>query len=171
MECVPMGCHDDTMNHQLRQREEGWSLDHQDVDHHTFWPGYGDWHTHIPNPNQDLMKWQPQYPKGIVWHEPRIPETGAAPVPKQKGKQHQTTPASPQQLMIKTYQGNWSSIQKFKRNNDDQRLIKGSLEVKLPTIWTDGKAEVGRAREEKSRREKIREEKESEERRCRCVKR
>jgi len=31
-------------------------------------------------------------------------------------------------------------------------------EVKLPTKWTDGKAEVGRVREEK-RREKIREEK------------
>jgi len=29
----------------------------------------------------------------------------------------------------------------------------GNLEVKLPTIWTDGKAEVGRVREEKSRRE------------------
>jgi hypothetical protein len=27
-------------------------------------------------------------------------------------------------------------------------LIEGSLEVKLPTIWTDGKAEVGRVREE-----------------------
>ena len=25
-------------------------------------------------------------------------------------------------------------------------LIEGSLEVKLPTIWTDGKAEVGRVR-------------------------
>ena len=50
-------------------------------------------------------------------------------------------------------------------------LIKGSLEVKLPTIWTYGKAEVGRVREEKSRREKVREEKESEERRCRCAKR
>ena len=35
-------------------------------------------------------------------------------------------------------------------------LIKGSLEVKLPTSWTDEKAEVGRAREEK-RRKKIRE--------------
>ena len=46
-----------------------------------------------------------------------------------------------------------------------------SLEVKLPTIWTDGKAEVGRAREEKKRREKIREEKKCEERRCRCAKR
>ena len=50
-------------------------------------------------------------------------------------------------------------------------IIEGSLEVKLPTIWTDGKAEVGRVREERSRREKIREEKESEERRCRCAKR
>jgi len=37
----------------------------------------------------------------------------------------------------------------------------GSLEVKLPTIWTYGKAEMGRVREEK----------ESEERRCRCAKR
>jgi len=38
--------------------------------------------------------------------------------------------------------------------------MEGSLEVKLPTIWTHGKAEVGRVREEKSRREKIRAEKE-----------
>jgi len=30
-------------------------------------------------------------------------------------------------------------------------LIEGSLEVKLPTIWTDGTAKVGRVREEKSR--------------------
>jgi len=44
-------------------------------------------------------------------------------------------------------------------------MTEGSLEVKLPTIWTDGKAEVERVRE------KIREEKESEERRCRCAKR
>jgi hypothetical protein len=50
-------------------------------------------------------------------------------------------------------------------------MIEGSLEVKLPTIWTDEKAEVGRVREEKNRREKMREEKESEERRCRCAKR
>ena len=49
-------------------------------------------------------------------------------------------------------------------------MIEGSLEVKLPTIWTDGKAEVERVREEKKRK-KIREEKESEERRCRCAKR
>ena len=40
-------------------------------------------------------------------------------------------------------------------------MIEGSLEVKLPTIWTNGKAEVGRVREEKSRREKIREEKDA----------
>ena len=39
-------------------------------------------------------------------------------------------------------------------------IIEGSLEVKLPTIWTDGKAEVGRVTEEKPRSEKIREEKE-----------
>ena len=40
-------------------------------------------------------------------------------------------------------------------------MIEGSLEVKLPTIWTDGKAEVGRVREEKRRSEKIKEEKDS----------
>jgi len=38
-------------------------------------------------------------------------------------------------------------------------IVEGSLEVKLPTIWTDGKAEVGRVGAGKSRREKIREEK------------
>jgi len=43
--------------------------------------------------------------------------------------------------------------------------------TKLPTIWTDGKAEVGRVREEKGGRKKIGEEKPSEERRCRCAKR
>ena len=45
-------------------------------------------------------------------------------------------------------------------------IIEGSLEVKLPTIWTVGKAQVGRVREEKKSSEKIREE-----RRCRCAKR
>ena len=50
------------------------------------------------------------------------------------------------------------------------RLAEGSLEVKLPTTWTDGKAEVWRVKEEKKRSEKIREEKEREERRCRCTK-
>jgi hypothetical protein len=29
------------------------------------------------------------------------------------------------------------------------KIIEGNLEVKLPTIWTDGKAKVGRVREEK----------------------
>ena len=65
-------------------------------------------------------------------------------------------------------------------------IIEGSLEVKLPTIWTDQKAEMGRVREEERREEKRREEKkeerrkkkkkvrkqkESEERRCRRAKR
>ena len=36
-------------------------------------------------------------------------------------------------------------------------LSKEFFKVKLPTIWTDGKAEVGRIREEKGRREKRRE--------------
>ena len=43
-------------------------------------------------------------------------------------------------------------------------LSEGSLEVKLPTIWTDGKAEVRRVSEEKKRSEKIRKEEEREER-------
>ena len=50
-------------------------------------------------------------------------------------------------------------------------LVEGSLEVKLPTIWTDEK----QSREEAERRERLEErrveEKESEERRCRCAKR
>ena len=50
-------------------------------------------------------------------------------------------------------------------------FIEGSLEVKLPTIWTDEKAEVERVREEKRGRKKIREEKEAEDRRCRYAKR
>jgi hypothetical protein len=49
--------------------------------------------------------------------------------------------------------------------------IEGSLEVKLPTIWTDGKAEMGRVREEKSRREKIRTEKVRRKTMHRCAKR
>ena len=36
-------------------------------------------------------------------------------------------------------------------------IIEGSLEVKLPTIRTDGKAEVGRVREEKKREDQRRE--------------
>ena len=50
-------------------------------------------------------------------------------------------------------------------------IIEGSLEVKLPTIWTDEK----QSREEAERRERLEErrseEKESEERRCKCAKR
>ena len=51
-------------------------------------------------------------------------------------------------------------------------IIEGSLEVKLPTIWTDEK----QSREEAERRGRLEErrvdkEKESEERRCRCAKR
>ena len=49
-------------------------------------------------------------------------------------------------------------------------VTEGSSEVKLPTIWTDGKAQVGRVREEKRRRKKIKKEKVSEERRSRCGK-
>ena len=40
--------------------------------------------------------------------------------------------------------------------------IEGSFEVKLPTIWTDGKAEVGRVKEEKSRIERRSEKRKSE---------
>ena len=40
-----------------------------------------------------------------------------------------------------------------------QTPSEGSLELKPLTIWTDGKAEVGRFKEEKKRNEKIREEK------------
>ena len=39
----------------------------------------------------------------------------------------------------------------------DLCTVEGSLEVKLPTIWTDGKAEVGRVREEKKREDQRRE--------------
>ena len=50
-------------------------------------------------------------------------------------------------------------------------FTEGSLEVKLPTIWTDEK----QSREEAERRERLEErrveETESEERRCRCAKR
>jgi len=62
-----------------------------------------------------------------------------------------------------------------------EMMAEGSLEVKLPTIWTNEKAEMGRVREEKGReekrrlekrrRKKIKKEKVSEERRSRCAKR
>ena len=44
-------------------------------------------------------------------------------------------------------------------DNGVKTITEGSLEVKLPTIWTDGKAEVGRVREEKRREEERRSEK------------
>jgi hypothetical protein len=56
----------------------------------------------------------------------------------------------------------------LKALRDKKLLTEGSLEVKLPTIWT----EKQRWEEsEERRRDKIREEKGSEERRCRCAKR
>ena len=48
-------------------------------------------------------------------------------------------------------------------------ITEGSLEAKLPTIWTDGKAEVGRVRER--RKEKRREGKGREEKRRERVRR
>jgi hypothetical protein len=56
------------------------------------------------------------------------------------------------------------------RSFDTEELFEGSLEVKLPTIWTDEKQRWG-VREEKRRRKKIKKEKVSEERRSRCAKR
>ena len=56
------------------------------------------------------------------------------------------------------------------RHCGDLSIIEGSLEVKLPTMWTDEK----QSRAEAERRERLEErrveEKESEERRCRCAK-
>jgi hypothetical protein len=48
-------------------------------------------------------------------------------------------------------------------------IIEGSLEVKLPKLWTDEKQRWEES--EKGRRKKIREETKLEERRCRCAKR
>jgi len=59
----------------------------------------------------------------------------------------------------------------MERKRERERVIEGSLEVKLPTIWTDER----QSREEAQRRERSEErrveKKESEERRCRCAKR
>ena len=55
-------------------------------------------------------------------------------------------------------------------------LVEGSLETKIPTIWTNekqsrGEAGPGRNSDvEKVRREKMRDGRKSEERRCRCAK-
>ena len=50
-------------------------------------------------------------------------------------------------------------------------IIEGSLEVKLPTIWTDEKQSRAEAERSERLEERRVEEKESEERRCRCAKR
>ena len=50
-------------------------------------------------------------------------------------------------------------------------MIEGSLEVKLPTIWTDEKQSRAEAERRERLEERRSEEKESEERRCRCAKR
>ena len=50
-------------------------------------------------------------------------------------------------------------------------MFEGSLEVKLPTIWTDEKQSRAEAERRKRLEERRVEEKESEERRCRCAKR
>ena len=50
-------------------------------------------------------------------------------------------------------------------------IVEGSLEVKLPTIWTDEKQRwKGSERRERLEERRV-EEKESEERRCRCANR
>ena len=51
------------------------------------------------------------------------------------------------------------------------KMIEGSLEVKLPTIWTDEKQSRGEAERRGRLEERRWEEKESEERRYRCAKR
>ena len=50
-------------------------------------------------------------------------------------------------------------------------MVEGSLEVKLPTIWTDEKQSRADAERRERLEERRVEEKESEERRCRCAKR
>ena len=50
-------------------------------------------------------------------------------------------------------------------------IVEGSLEVKLPTIWTDEKQSRAEAERRERLEERRSEEKESEERRCRCAKR
>ena len=49
-------------------------------------------------------------------------------------------------------------------------IIEGSLEVKLPTVWTDEKQSRAEAERRERLEERRAEAKESEERRCRCAK-
>ena len=63
-----------------------------------------------------------------------------------------------------------------KKNNNYINIFEGSLEAKLPTIWTDGKAQPGRSRARKklglgeSQKREDKRWSKSEERRCRCTK-
>jgi hypothetical protein len=50
-------------------------------------------------------------------------------------------------------------------------IVEGSLEVKLPTIWTDEKQSRADAERRERLEESRSEKRESEERRCRCAKR
>jgi hypothetical protein len=59
----------------------------------------------------------------------------------------------------------WKTI--WNQNQPLLVLIEGSLEVKLPTIWTD--EEMGRVREENRRGKKIKKDKVSEERSSMCA--
>ena len=68
----------------------------------------------------------------------------------------------------------WNLEGHSERKKDDQLdryMIEGSLEVKLPTIWTDEKQSRAEAERRERLEERRSEEKESEERRCRCAKR
>jgi RNase H-fold protein (predicted Holliday junction resolvase) len=56
-------------------------------------------------------------------------------------------------------------------HQSDIHIIEGSLEVKLPTIWTDEKQSSAEAERTERSEERRVEEKESEERRWRCAKR
>jgi hypothetical protein len=53
----------------------------------------------------------------------------------------------------------------------DIEIGEGSLEVKLPTIWTDEKQSRAEAERRERLEERRSEEKEAEERRCKCAKR
>ena len=59
----------------------------------------------------------------------------------------------------------------WKSYGNHMEIIEGSLEVKLPTIWTDEKQSRAEAERRGRLAERRSEEKESEERRCRCAKR
>ena len=48
-------------------------------------------------------------------------------------------------------------------------MLEENSEIKIPTTWTDGNADVGRVREEKSRREKVRVREDKESKECEKV--